>query len=88
MSEEDDDEDEEEGKAAPQPDDKFKINKTGIHGVEPRSVRARASSPSGETAEGENQAFSSLADVIVSRRMDRERIPVRYCSLGTRDATK
>lgn len=32
MSEEDDDEDEEEGKAAVQPDDKFKINKTGIHG--------------------------------------------------------
>lgn len=33
VSEEDDDEDEEEGKAAVQPDDKFKINKTGIHGV-------------------------------------------------------
>lgn len=33
MSEEDDDEDEEEGKAAVQPDDKFKINKTGMHGV-------------------------------------------------------
>lgn len=33
MSEEDDDEDEEEGKVAVQPDDKFKINKTGIHGV-------------------------------------------------------
>lgn len=32
VSEEDDDEDEEEGKAALQPDDKFKINKTGIHG--------------------------------------------------------
>lgn len=40
VSEEDDDEDEEEGKAAPQPEDKFKINKMGIHGVEPRSVRA------------------------------------------------
>lgn len=33
VSEEDDDEDEEEGKAAVQPDDKFKINKPGLHGV-------------------------------------------------------
>uniref|UniRef100_A0A3P9LSV8 MPN domain-containing protein n=1 Tax=Oryzias latipes TaxID=8090 RepID=A0A3P9LSV8_ORYLA len=29
-----------------------------------------------------------VADVVVSRRTDRERIPVRYCTLGTRDAAK
>lgn len=32
--------------------------------------------------------FFSATDVMVSRRTDRERIPVRYCSLGTRDAAK
>uniref|UniRef100_A0A8C6WE35 MPN domain-containing protein n=1 Tax=Neogobius melanostomus TaxID=47308 RepID=A0A8C6WE35_9GOBI len=29
-----------------------------------------------------------LADLMVSRKTDRERIPVRYCTLGTRDAAR
>uniref|UniRef100_A0A3P8QTI3 MPN domain-containing protein n=1 Tax=Astatotilapia calliptera TaxID=8154 RepID=A0A3P8QTI3_ASTCA len=29
-----------------------------------------------------------VTDVMVSRRTDRERIPVRYCTLGTRDAAR
>lgn len=29
-----------------------------------------------------------VTDVMVSRRTDRERIPVRYCNLGTRDAAR
>uniref|UniRef100_A0A671USP0 MPN domain-containing protein n=1 Tax=Sparus aurata TaxID=8175 RepID=A0A671USP0_SPAAU len=34
-----------------------------------------------------NQIFNP-PDVVVSRRADRERIPVRYCTLGTRDAAR
>uniref|UniRef100_A0A7N6AFN9 MPN domain-containing protein n=1 Tax=Anabas testudineus TaxID=64144 RepID=A0A7N6AFN9_ANATE len=34
------------------------------------------------------QIFFTVTDVMVSRRTDRERIPVRYCTLGTRDAAR
>lgn len=88
VSEEDDDEDEEEGKTAVQADEKNKNNKPGLHG------RILFSSDLKYTCfiivrfqqTGKHMFF--LTDVMVSRRTDRERIPVRYCTLGTRDATR
>ncbi|KAF0042241.1 hypothetical protein F2P81_005773 [Scophthalmus maximus] len=38
--------------------------------------------------EKNKNAKPGLNDVMVSRRTDRERIPVRYCTLGTRDAAR
>lgn len=86
MSEEDEDEDEEEGKTAVQADEKMKNNKPGLHGALccPGKFRCRCcvSWPPGFNA------LWPLPDVMVSRKADRERVPVRYCSLGTRDATR
>uniref|UniRef100_A0A4W6BQU0 MPN domain-containing protein n=1 Tax=Lates calcarifer TaxID=8187 RepID=A0A4W6BQU0_LATCA len=39
-------------------------------------------------ADEKNKNIKPGLDVMVSRRTDRERIPVRYCSLGTRDAAR
>lgn len=82
MSEEDDDEDEEEGKTAVPADEKNKNIKPGLHGVfllSPLPLLRPSVS---------HLHLRRLADVVVSRRTDRERIPVRYCTLGTRDAAK
>lgn len=37
---------------------------------------------------GNKMSILTVTDVVVSRRTDRERIPVRYCTLGTRDAAR
>lgn len=83
MSEEDEDEDEEEGKTAVQADEKMKNNKPGLHGALLSSWKVQVQL----LCAGFN-ALSPLPDVMVSRKADRERVPVRYCSLGTRDATR
>lgn len=90
MSEEDDDEDEEEGKAAVQADDKNKNTKPGLHGIissSPSSSLCLSLLLSSPLPSSHPHLFD-VTDVMVSRRTDRERIPVRYCTLGTRDAAR
>uniref|UniRef100_A0AAQ5YJT6 MPN domain-containing protein n=1 Tax=Amphiprion ocellaris TaxID=80972 RepID=A0AAQ5YJT6_AMPOC len=41
-----------------------------------------------QTDEKNKNTKPGLHDVMVSRRTDRERVPVRYCTLGTRDAAR
>uniref|UniRef100_A0A665US92 MPN domain-containing protein n=1 Tax=Echeneis naucrates TaxID=173247 RepID=A0A665US92_ECHNA len=83
VSEEDDDEDEEEGKAAVQADEKNKNTKPGLHGM----ILPFPSSLPFPSLRLQKLLFT-VTDVMVSRRTDRERIPVRYCTLGTRDAAR
>uniref|UniRef100_A0A669B0S6 MPN domain containing n=1 Tax=Oreochromis niloticus TaxID=8128 RepID=A0A669B0S6_ORENI len=90
VSEEDDDEDEEEGKAAVQADDKNKNTKPGLHGIissSPSSSLCLSLLLSSPLPSSHPHLFD-VTDVMVSRRTDRERIPVRYCTLGTRDAAR
>ena len=88
MSEEDDDEDEEEGKTAVQADEKNKNIKPGVIGIPLFFSLLRSFRILQFQSNVKQMSTLTVTDVVVSRRTDRERIPVRYCTLGTRDAAR
>uniref|UniRef100_A0A3P9NY45 MPN domain-containing protein n=1 Tax=Poecilia reticulata TaxID=8081 RepID=A0A3P9NY45_POERE len=69
---------------------------TWLHKYQPSADMSMVSEEDDDEDEEEGKAAvqadeknkNNKPDVMVSRRADRERIPVRYCSLGTRDAAR